>query len=83
LIQRSSSRVRCDFWLDGSLHSALKVKSSVIRLVKRAFQDSGISLPDEAREIIFPNGVPVRVLDGKEAAVDHHRPKACYRPTGT
>jgi hypothetical protein len=28
-------------------------------LVKHAFQESGISMPDEAREVIFPRGVPV------------------------
>lgn len=50
------------FWLDGSRHSWMKVRSSVIRLVKRAFQEEGISLPDEAREVIFPHGVPVRML---------------------
>lgn len=49
------------FWIDGTRHSWLKVKSSVIRLVKRAFQDAGISMPDEARELIFPNGVPVTI----------------------
>lgn len=49
------------FWLDGSKHSWLKVRSSVIRLVKRAFQDRGISMPDEARELIFPKGVPVTI----------------------
>ena len=56
--------LRVYFWLDGSRHSWLKVRSSVIRLVKRALQDAGISLPDEAREIIFPDGVPVRMLEG-------------------
>lgn len=50
------------FWLDGSQHSWLKVKSSVIRLVKRAIEDAGISMPDEAREMIFPQGVPVNVI---------------------
>jgi small conductance mechanosensitive channel len=50
------------FWLNGREHSWLKVRSSVIRLVKRAFQARGISMPDEAREVIFPQGVPVRVL---------------------
>ncbi|MGK2952908.1 MAG: hypothetical protein ACSLEZ_11065, partial [Thiobacillus sp.] len=45
-----------------------KVKSSVIRLVKRAFQDSGISLPDEARELIFPHGVPVRMIESEGTA---------------
>jgi small-conductance mechanosensitive channel len=49
------------FWLDGSQHSWLKVRSSVIRLVKRAFQTSRISMPDAARELIFPQGVPVHL----------------------
>lgn len=54
------------FWIDGARYSHIKVRSSVIRLVKRAFQTAGISMPDEAREMIFPNGVPVRML-GEEA----------------
>jgi small conductance mechanosensitive channel len=57
--------LRVYFWLDGGEYSWLKVKSSVIRLVKRAFQDQGISMPDEAREITFPNGVPVHMLEGE------------------
>ena len=64
----STVNLRVYFWLDGSLHSWGKVKSSVIRLVKRAFQDSGISLPDEARELIFPHGVPVNMIEIKGAA---------------
>jgi len=52
--------LRVYFWLDGSQHSWLKVKSSVMRLVKRAFQENGISIPDEAREIIFPRGLDIR-----------------------
>ena len=50
------------FWIDGTQHSWLKVSSSVIRLVKRAVQDAGISMPDEAREMIFPQGVPVELV---------------------
>jgi small-conductance mechanosensitive channel len=63
----STVNLRVYFWLDGGRHSWLKVKSSVIRLVKRAFQDSGISLPDEAREVTFPNGVPVRMVEDEGA----------------
>ncbi len=63
----STVNLRVYFWLDGSRHSWLKVKSSVIRLVKRAFQDSGISLPDEAREVTFPHGVPVRMIESEGA----------------
>ncbi len=58
--------LRIYFWLDGSRYSWLKVKSSVIRLVKRAFQEAKISLPDEAREITFPFGVPVRMLQEQQ-----------------
>jgi small conductance mechanosensitive channel len=62
--------LRIYFWLDGSQHSWLKVKSSVIRLVKRAYQAQAITMPDEAREMIFPQGVSVRLLepDGGESS---------------
>jgi small-conductance mechanosensitive channel len=61
--------LRVYFWLDGSRNSLLKVKSSIIRLVKRAFQESGISMPDEAREVTFPHGVPVHMIE-REGAVE-------------
>jgi small conductance mechanosensitive channel len=64
----STVNLRVYFWLDGGRHSWVKVKSSVIRLIKRAFQDSGISLPDEAREVTFPHGVPVRMIENEGAA---------------
>lgn len=54
--------LRVYFWLNVSEHSPFKVRSSVIRLVKRTFQEYGFSLPDESREVIFPQGVPVRRL---------------------
>lgn len=55
--------IRVYFWMDGSEHSAYKVKSSVIRLSKVALQEAGISLPDESREVVFPAGVPVSMLE--------------------
>jgi hypothetical protein len=39
--------------------SQLKVRSAIIRLTKKAFDESGITMPDEAREVIFPAGVPL------------------------
>jgi small conductance mechanosensitive channel len=48
----------------------LKVRSSVIRLVKRAFQEYGISMPDEAREVVFPKGVSVTVTAPDTKAAD-------------
>lgn len=64
----STVNLRVYFWLDGRRHSWAKVKSSVIRHIKRAFQDAGISLPDEAREVTFPHGVPVRMIQDERAA---------------
>jgi hypothetical protein len=57
----SAVGMRIYFWIDGSEHSVLKVKSALIRLVKGALQEAGINIPDESREIIFPRGVPVQI----------------------
>jgi hypothetical protein len=43
----------------------LKVRSALLRLVKKALIEEGISMPDEAREVIFPQGVPVLQLHGQ------------------
>ncbi len=59
--------LRIYFWVDIATYSALKVNSAVIRLVKKAFEEAGISMPDEAREIIFPAGVPLRTLPEEQA----------------
>ena len=63
---KATVNLRIYFWINGHEHSWLKVRSSVIRLVKRAFQKHGISMPDEAREVVFPHGVPVTMLDTKQ-----------------
>ena len=66
---RSTVNLRVYFWLNGREHSWLKVRSSVIRLVKHAFQKNGVSMPDEAREVVFPQGIPVTMLEGKPAVM--------------
>lgn len=64
----SAVNLRVYFWLNGREHSWMKVRSSVIRLIKRAFQEHGISMPDDAREVIFPQGVPVTMINRTAAA---------------
>ncbi|MCX7545882.1 mechanosensitive ion channel family protein [Marinicella gelatinilytica] len=54
------------FWVDGTKNSTSKVKSAAIRLVKRAFDAADISMPDEAREMVFPEGI--RILSGDAPA---------------
>ena len=67
--------LRVLFWLDGDQHDYFKTKSSVMRMVKRALQDASISMPDELREVVFPDGVPVRLLEERmERPRDGGRP---------
>lgn len=59
--------LRVLFWVDTNHHADIKVKSSVIRLVKGALEEQGFSMPDEAREVIFPDGIPVQILETGQA----------------
>lgn len=54
--------LRIYFWINGHEFSMLKVRSAVMRLTFRAFDKAGISLPDEAREVIFPHPIPIQML---------------------
>ncbi len=77
---KSTVNLRVYFWLDGRKNSWLKVRSSVVRLVKRAFQKQGISMPDEAREVVFPQGVPIVDLEGR-AETRRARPEPRVSPS--
>ncbi|WP_223788097.1 mechanosensitive ion channel family protein [Marinicella meishanensis] len=55
------------FWVNGEENSASKVKSAVIRLIKRAYDEAAISMPDEAREVVFPEGIHITQEPPKEA----------------
>lgn len=66
----STVNLRFYFWIDAKRYSLPKVKSAVIRMTKRAFEKSGISMPDQAREIIFPKGVPVTMTGGEAQAAE-------------
>lgn len=47
------------FWVNGQKNSASKVKSALIRLVKKAYDEAEILMPDEAREVVFPEGIHI------------------------
>lgn len=69
--------LRIYFWVNIAKYSQLKVRSAVIRLTKRAFDQAGISMPDEAREVVFPAGVPVRMISDERTTpeeLSRHRP---------
>ena len=58
----STVNLRVYLWVDTHRLSGLKVRSSVIRQVMRKLEAAGISMPDDAREVVFPDQVPVRML---------------------
>jgi len=60
--------IKAYFWVETAKYNGLKVRSAVIRSVKRALEDAGISMPDEAREVVFPAGVPVQMIESGSAA---------------
>lgn len=66
--------LKAHFWIDGRTLSPQKVRSSALRLIKRALVDHGVPMPDEAREVIFPQGLPVVVMDRAEPAAPSATP---------
>jgi hypothetical protein len=68
------------FRYDGSAYNGPKVKSSLIRMVKRVFQEQGISMPDEAREVLFPEGVSVRMSEALPAKRAEELPEETAPP---
>jgi len=62
--------------VDQRTHSGAKVGSIMMRLIMRELEKNGISMPDDSREIIFPQGVPV-VLSGQ----DTHQPVKPLSPS--
>lgn len=60
----STVNIKAYFWVDARNFSVLKVKSAILRQAKRVLTEEGISMPDDAREVIFPQGVPIVQLAG-------------------
>lgn len=58
----SSINLQIYFWIDGTKYSILKVRSSLIRLVKGAFYEKQITIPDSSRERLFPKGISVELV---------------------
>ncbi|MEX1013285.1 MAG: mechanosensitive ion channel family protein [Waddliaceae bacterium] len=69
----STVNLRVLFWVDTSVNSRFKVRSVIIRLVKVAFAKAGVSMPDEAREVIFPKGLPVHMIQEEKDEKRTHK----------
>ncbi|MBU2979935.1 mechanosensitive ion channel family protein [Alteromonas sp. C1M14] len=55
----STVNLKVYFWINVEASSILKMASSLMRLLTEAFLDAGISMPDDAREVVFPDGFPL------------------------
>lgn len=69
-------------WINAAENSLLKVKSSVMRLTLRAFEEAGFSMPDDQREIVFPDGIPIRdAQSDAPAQADDRTSQPAIRPS--
>lgn len=55
----STVNLEIHFWFNGQTRSQVKVRSALLRLIRKALMEAEISMPDDAWEIIFPEGAPV------------------------
>lgn len=62
----STINLKVYFWIDVESTSVVKMASVLMRDLVNLFTEKGISMPDDAREIVFPEGVPVIVQQGTE-----------------
>lgn len=59
--------LQISYWYDSQTFAPDKINSALLRLSKNALLEGGIELPDPAREVVFPKGVPI--IQTERAAV--------------
>ena len=62
------------FWIDVESTSVIKMASVLMRDLVELFTAQGISMPDDAREVIFPQGVPVTMVNSQEQVSEQKEP---------
>lgn len=58
--------MKVHYWFDSVSYSPGKINSALLRLTKNTLLEGGIEMPDPAREVVFPQGVPVINQDGSK-----------------
>lgn len=64
----STVNLHIHYWFNGQAFSHVKVRSALLRLVKKALTEANVSMPDDAREVVFPEGVPLVERQGDAPA---------------
>ena len=65
--------LRASYWFHSAIHAPNRINSALLRQTKNALVAGGVSLPDPAREVVFPNGVPVTLVKEAEATSDRDK----------
>ena len=68
----STYNIKVYFWVDVEKTSVLKMASVLMRKITQAFLEANISMPDDARERIFPEGM--HIYHASEKDVSSARP---------
>lgn len=62
-IEKATVHLSIYFWFNGNEHSWLKMRSSVIRLIKRSFQVEKVSVPGDIYQILLPKDIRVNLME--------------------
>ena len=68
----STYNVKVYFWVDVEKTSVLKMASVLMRNITQAFLDANISMPDDARERIFPEGMHLSIEKSEAVGSQRH-----------
>ncbi|HMR25483.1 MAG TPA: mechanosensitive ion channel family protein [Oligoflexia bacterium] len=62
------------YWIDMRYTSAVKIKSAITQNIKERLMRENISMPDDAREVIFANALDIKMLNSDSSAIqDIHK----------
>jgi len=71
----STINLKVYFWTDTHKYSRLKVSSLAMKRIVQAFDTAGISMPDDAREVVFPEGVPIHQINNNDSEPKREKSK--------
>jgi small-conductance mechanosensitive channel len=64
----STVNIKVYFWINAVKSSVIKLRSTIIQNVKEALMDANISMPDDAREVVFASPLKIEKLDKNESS---------------
>jgi len=67
----STVNLKVYFWIDAVKSSSTKVKSLVLKNVKEALVDAKVSMPDDAREVVFASPLEIVNTDRQSLATSN------------